>query len=101
MVDSRHFLPFGPQSVPGQRDEPRMQDIPQLGTVLSITSKGAKVELDARRGEFYGPAPWTLGVYDTAALAITAGYAPRVGDKVVVLFAGVGIDTPVIVAWWR
>ncbi len=101
MVDPRRFLEFGVQALPGQHGEPRLQDVPQLGKVLSVSSKGALVELDARKGEFYGPAPWCIGSYDALALALAAGFAPRVGDRVVVMFAGVGIDAPVIQVWWR
>ena len=78
-----------------------MQDVPQLGRVLSVTGKGALVELDARRGASYGPAPWTVGSYDTLTLALADGFAPRVGDRVVVVFPVVGIESPVIVWWGR
>jgi hypothetical protein len=45
--------------------------------------------------------PWSLGAYDTPALAISGGFAPRVGDRCLVVFAGTGIGDPWLVAWWR
>lgn len=86
---------------PGANREPRFQDVPQAGTVLTITAKGVRVELDGQPGIAFGPAPWSLGTYNTAALALAAGYAPRVGDRVLVVFAGIGVQTPVVTAWWR
>jgi hypothetical protein len=87
--------------LPGTHDEPRFQDAPQVGRVVAVSSRGATVELDGQRGWQYGPAPWSLGSYASFAAAITGGYFPHVGDRVLVLFAGVGVETPVVAAWWR
>ena len=57
-----------------------------------LTAAGVKFELDATPGHAYGPAPWSLGSYATAALAIVGGYKPLVGDRCLVVFAGAGID---------
>ena len=92
---------FTPGVLPGARTAPPIQDSPQLAKVLSVTAAGVKFELDATPGHAYGPAPWSLGSYATAALAIVGGYKPLVGDRCLVVFAGAGIASPVVVSWWR
>lgn len=101
MVDLRRFSQFTPGIFPGQHDEPRLQDVPQVGTVRGVSAKGAVVEIDGQRGVTYGPAPWSLGSYSTAALAITGGFYPHTGDRCLIVFAGVGVETPILLAWWR
>lgn len=86
---------------PGANRAPRFQDVAQIGTVLTVTAAGVRVELEDQPGIAFGPAPWCLGSYDTAADALTGGFHPRVGDKALVVFAGVGVEAPVIQAWWR
>lgn len=100
-MQSNPLAAFQAGVLPGQHDEPRFQDAPQVGRVVAVSAKGATVELDGQRGWQYGPAPWSLGSYDSFALALAAGYGPRPGDRALVLFAGVGVETPVVTAWWR
>jgi hypothetical protein len=90
-----------PGVLPGQHDAPRLQDVPQVGRAVSVSARGVLVEIDGQRGVVYGPAPWCLGSYDTAALALAGGFCPRAGDRVLLVFAGVGVETPVVVSWWR
>lgn len=90
-----------PGVFPGANREPRFEDVPQIGTVLTVAASGVRVEVDGQPGIAFGPAPWSLGSYDTAALALAGGWHPRVGDRVLVTFAGVGVQTPVVTAWWR
>ena len=95
------FGPWTPGVLPGQHAEPRFQDAPQVGRVVAVSAKGALIELDGQKGWQYGPAPWGLGSHDTFTDAMTAGWHPRVGDRALVLFAGVGVETPVVTDWWR
>lgn len=78
-----------------------LHDVPQVGRVATVSAAGAMVVIDAMPGLKYGPCPWNLGVHDTPTDAVTAGFAPRVGDRVLLIFAGVGVQAPVIAAWWR
>lgn len=86
---------------PDENREPRFQDVPQAGKVLSCTAAGVRVELDGSPGIAFGPAPWNLGSYDTPALALTGGFHPRVGDRCLVVFAGIGVAAPWVVSWTR
>lgn len=95
------FSRWTPGVLPGARTAPPIQDAPQVATALTVTTAGVTFELDATPGHAYGPAPWGLGSYASAAAAIVGGYAPTVGDRVLVVFAGAGIETPVVVNWWR
>lgn len=95
------FTALTPGVLPGAATAIPIQDAPQVATVLSVTAEGVRFELDATRGHAYGPAPWCLGSYTTAALAIVGGFYPHVGDRALVVFAGTGIETPVVVSWWR
>ena len=52
-------------------------------------------------GAAYGPAPWCLGPHVSFAAAIAAEWMPITGDRSLVLFAGIGIENPVLVAGWR
>lgn len=91
-----------PGVLPGESHAPRLQDQPQVGRVVDVTAAGARVELGgSQRGVLYGPARWNLGSYNTPALAIAAGHYPRPGDTAVIVFAGVGIEDPWVVGWWR
>lgn len=90
-----------PGVLPGQSETPPLQDLPQAGRVVDVGPAGARVELTAQRGVLYGPARWNLGGHANAAAAITAGDYPRPGDAVLVVFAGVGIEDPWVVACWR
>ena len=80
---------------------PAFADVPQIGRVVSVTAAGAMVVVDAMPGQKYGPAPWSLGSYATPTLAVDAEYYPHVGDIVLLVFAGVGVQAPVVTAWWR
>ena len=95
------FSALTPGVLPGARTAPPIQDSPQLATTLSVAAVGVKFELDATPGHAYGPAPWCLGSYATPALAITGGFAPTAGDRCLVVFAGAGIGSPIVLAWWR
>jgi hypothetical protein len=91
-----------PGVLPGQDTALRVQDIPQTGRAVDVTTAGVRVELGGnQRGVLYGPARWNLASYDTPADAIAGGWCPRPGDTVLVVFAGLGIEDPWIVAWWR
>ena len=92
---------FTPGVLPGQTAAPTLQDSPQQARVLSVTAGGVTFELDATPGHAYGPAPWLVGSYASAAAAISAGFAPHVGDRCLVVFAGTGMTTPWISAWAR
>lgn len=95
------FGALTPGVMPGSRSAPSIQDTPQTARVISVTAKGVVFELDATPGHSYGPAPWSLGSFVSAAAAIVGGHYPHIGDRVLVVFAGAGIDTPIVLAWWR
>lgn len=88
---------------PGVHAEPppMLHDVPQLGVVSAVSAAGAMVVVDAMPGLEYGPCPWGLGSHDTPQAAVAAGFAPRHGDRVLLVFAGVGVSAPVVTAWWR
>lgn len=97
----REWSEFTPGTLPGASTALPLQSGVQQGKVLSVTSAGVKFSLDATPQSAYGPAPWSLGSYATAATAITGGFKPAVGDRCLVAFAGRGIETAWIVGWWR
>lgn len=101
MGRSSRWSDLTPGVLPGDRTRPAIEDTPQQGTVIAVTSAGARVEVTGIRTQVCGPMPWSLGAYDTPALAISGGFAPRVGDRCLVVFAGAGIGDPWLVAWWR
>lgn len=80
---------------------PMLHDVPQTGRVKAVSAAGAMVVIDAMPDVTYGPCPWGLGSYDTPSDAVTAGFAPRPGDRALIVFAGIGVQTPVVVSWWR
>lgn len=90
-----------PGILPGQVDEPRLSDLPQVGRVIDVSTAGARFEVLGQSGVLYGPAPWPLGAYASVSSSITAGHYPHVGDVVLVVFAGRGIETPWVVGWTR
>ena len=61
------------------------------GVIISVSSRGAIFTIpDYDNGVFrYGPAKWCNG-----------GAPPAVGADCLVLFVGVGINNPWILAWW-
>jgi hypothetical protein len=75
-VSTNPLAAFQAGVLPGQHEEPRFQDAPQVGRVVAVSAKGATVELDGQRGWQYGPAPWSLGSYDSFALALIGGFHP-------------------------
>lgn len=96
-MDKFSRLTPGVYSEPG----PAFADVPQVGSVVSVSAAGARVVLDEMPGQVFGPAPWSLGAFVSVAAAITGGGYPHPGDRVLVVFAGVGVGTTVVVAWWR
>lgn len=82
---------------------PARQDGAQDAVALSTSAAGVRFRLvdDGPHGPAYGPAPWCLGSYNTAALAVIGGFCPRPGDRCVVVFAGAGTGTPWVLAWFR
>ena len=97
------FDALTPGVLPGQSraEQTSLADSPQQAKVLTVTSKGATVELTRMPGVELGPAAWGLGSYATVTAAITAGYAPHVGDACVVVFAGRDLQHPWVLAWTR
>ena len=100
MVDQGKFSRLTP-GVHGRTNVPHLGDVAQIGRILTVNAVGATFELAAMPGLAYGPAPWGLGQYATPAAAITAGYQPLPGDHALVVFAGVGVETPWVLSWWR
>jgi hypothetical protein len=91
-----------PGVLPGQGETPRLQDLPQTGRAVDATAAGVRVELaGTQSGVLYGPARWNLGSYPSPTAAILAGHYPHPDDTVLIVFAGVGIEDPWVVAWWR
>lgn len=99
MVDAGKFrrLTPGIHAAPA----PALSDVPQTAKILKVTAAGATFVLAEMPGLAYGPAPWGLGQYATPAAAITAGYQPLPGDRALVVFAGIGVETPWVLSWWR
>lgn len=95
------FTQFTRGVFPGQERSLPFHEATQIFVVVSVSNKGAMVESSRMAGLKYGPAAWCLGPYDDVDEAILNGQCPRVGDKCVVVFAGVGVTDPVILAWWR
>lgn len=99
----RGWTPLTPGVLPGGTvgEQPKLQDAPLVGTCLSITAAGVKFTIPQLAPYAFGPAPWNVGGYSSAAAALAAGFAPHAGDTVLVVFAGVGTSTPWIVGWTR
>lgn len=70
------------------------------GKIRAVSSEGATFVLPGAPMHDFGPAPWSLGAANSAGTAITAGFAPRPGDRCLVAFAGVD-RVPWVLAWWR
>jgi hypothetical protein len=95
------FDRFTPGVLPGQPTATALQDAPQEGAVVTVDATGATFTLADLPDQLFGPAPWGLGAYVDSAAALTAGHAPQPGDRCLVVFAGIGIETPWIAGWWR
>lgn len=80
--------------------EPATTYEPSQGVVLAVSASGALVVLDEATTASWGPCPWSLGSSGDAAAAIADGFAPRVGDRCLVVFAG-SDHVPWVVSWWR
>lgn len=83
----------------GQEPDAGGYDVEE-GRILDVSTAGATVELVAHPKVSWGPAPWSLGLYGSVSAAITAGFAPQVGDRCLVAFAGAD-HTPWLLAWTR
>lgn len=78
---------------------------PVEGRVNTVTPQGVKFTIPDFDGgkHVFGPAPYTLAAVDPAAgpdVHDHAGTAPPVGSRCLVVFVGLGIDRPWVLAWW-
>ena len=98
-VDTRKFNRLTPGIT--REPAPAIHDVPQIGKALQVDPAGVMVALAVMPGLILGPAPWCLGAEASSSAAIAAGFAPQVGDWVLIAFAGNSADNPVVTAWWR